>query len=520
MQHRHLRTDLAHAAAFCAALAIIAWLYDYPRIAPLGPTSNHAWRQADGASLALNYAQNGMRLFEPQLHNLFGGEGRAAGELPLLNYAVAALYLVVGHEHAVYRWFNFAVLAAGLFLSSRALLRWTGDPWLALFPPLLLLGSPLIAFYGFGFLPNTTAFGLILIAAYAYLRFAATARRGWLYAAAVFASLAGLTKISALIPFLAIAATTAVFRRFDPAAAERSGLPSWRDLVLASALVLGVNAAWYAWAQHYNALHGSSYFLLETRPLWELPASRIWEDALFLLFRQRRWYFHGAVLLALASLGAVLLVSRHLPPVPRLYLRLCAAGSAAFLLLFFGQLRVHEYYSIDVLPLAVSLLGLGAWLIATRMPRLARSAVFRFALVLLLSLNLQHATARMRRLYNPARIDDAFASLDKRAELQQFTADLGIDRGARALVLGDASPNRALYSLDLRGWSHAGHHLGPAAFAQYAERGVRFLVVLAPSRADESAIAYPGARPIATFDGRIRFYEITPPEHRAPIHGR
>ena len=63
---------LVHAALFVALLGALVWIYDYAAVARVGPISVHAWRQADAASLALNYYEHGMRFFEPRVHNVLG----------------------------------------------------------------------------------------------------------------------------------------------------------------------------------------------------------------------------------------------------------------------------------------------------------------------------------------------------------------------------------------------------------------------------------------------------------------
>ena len=44
--------------------------FDYVHIATLPPLGQHAWRQTDGASQALNYYQFGLNFFKPEVHNI------------------------------------------------------------------------------------------------------------------------------------------------------------------------------------------------------------------------------------------------------------------------------------------------------------------------------------------------------------------------------------------------------------------------------------------------------------------
>lgn len=353
-----------HATAFLGGLLAILWAYDYRPLASLGPISLHQWRQADGASLARSYHDHGMRFLEPQVHNVAGGDHHAVGEFPALYYAVACLYRVFGVHDAIFRWFNFAILVVGLFLYSRALLRWVDDLWLALAlaPPLLLLSSPLLAFYGFNFLPNTTAFALILIAGYAYVRFVETQRLVWFYFACAIACLAGLLKVPALVPFVALVAAGGSLQLLSRREAWVGQVPRWPHLFAAAIAVLGANAAWILWARSYNEQHGSRLFLLGTKPLWEMSRKQFGNNLAFLLTDQRHMYFDLETLLALVLLiGVLLVLARRLPRFVASLFVFTLLGSAAYLVLFFGQLRVHEYYLIDVMPLVALLLALGVW---------------------------------------------------------------------------------------------------------------------------------------------------------------
>jgi len=505
------RRGLVHAVLFAAGLAGFAWAYDYAAVAKLGPVSLHAWRQSDGASLALSYYENGMRFFEPSVHNVERDGGRGVGEFPILYYAVACLYQLFGPDDALFRLFNFAILAAGLFLFSRALLRYVPDPWLVLFPPFLLLSSPLLAFYAFNFLPNTAALGLILIAAFLYTRFDATQRLGWFWAASATAALAGSIKVSVLVPFLALVGAAFVLPLLWPRDAWARRVPRWPHLLAATALVLGSNAAWYLWARHYNQVNDSTRFLLDARPLWSLPAASIAAIA-GVLFKQRRLYFDLGGHAILAVLTAFLIArTRSLPRLLALVFWMMLLGSAAFVVLFFGQLRDHPYYVIDVMPFAALVLALGTGALDRSLRHgLDRWAV-RVGLALLVLTNTESAALRMSRYYalGTFRVPNAYVSLNKREELARFLRDFGIGAPDRALVLGDGSPNTALYYLNLHGWSRAKKNLGPNGLARYAARGARYLVVLAPPRQTRTGDSpFPTARPIAVFDGRIQFFEL------------
>ena len=118
---------------FLVILASMSLAYSYQEILFKRPQSVHYWRQADCASLALNYYQHGMNFFEPQTHNLTSNGGKSGNtctsEVPLLYYSVAVLYHLFGYHEYIYRLLNTLLFFTGLFgLRRRNFLLVLGEP--------------------------------------------------------------------------------------------------------------------------------------------------------------------------------------------------------------------------------------------------------------------------------------------------------------------------------------------------------------------------------------------------------
>ena len=143
---------------FLILVAALSWLYGYHEIIFKRPQSVHYWRQADCASLALNYYQHGMEFFKPQTHNLTSNGGTtgnaSTSETPLLYYTVAVMYHVFGYHEYLYRLLNTLLFLTGLYylyrLSSNVL---RSQFWSTLLP-LLVFTSPVLVYYGNNFLSN------------------------------------------------------------------------------------------------------------------------------------------------------------------------------------------------------------------------------------------------------------------------------------------------------------------------------------------------------------------------------
>ena len=187
------------------ALLLAAALYvGYAEILPLAPQSTHQWRQADCASMASLYHQEGMDFFEPRLHNQFAASGRAVGELPLMPYLAAIGYQLFGQHDGIYRllvclfWF-IGLLA--LFRTQRIFLKgwfWPG----AL--TLLFFSSPLLAYYGNNFLSDVPALGMSLVGWWLVARYYQKSSAKWLWMALAFFLLATVLKITAGIGLVTV----------------------------------------------------------------------------------------------------------------------------------------------------------------------------------------------------------------------------------------------------------------------------------------------------------------------------
>jgi hypothetical protein len=501
---------LAAAAFFLAAL----W-YKYPRVAGYGPVSRHYWRQSDGASFARCYYEEGMRFFQPRLHHVVGGEHAAVGEFPILYYAVAGLYGLFGPRDAWFRVFNFSLFLLGLAaLYSLLLEAYERDIVLALLPPGLLLASPLLAFYSFNFLPNAPAFGLMLCGAWVYWR-GRRANKAWLGAAALaLVVLAGLIKISALLPFVAFVGAGLLCRLFFPKLeSARRLFPSWGALLAAAAVTLAIVSAWYAWAAQYNEKHNAAYFfLISIKPIWAMDKLAIEGATRYMLEHHLPLLYHGSALYILLVANFVLLLFPRLLPAPwYCMLALAFLGSVAYLLLFYDQLMVHEYYFIELAPWATLVFALALWTAKRRLPHLGAGLPWKLALGVLLLLNLRHAAGRLRILYQPDSdyINPAFTSLNKREALHEFLQRHDIAYPQLAVTLPDVAPNATLYYLNLKGWNPHWHTpIDSATIDLYRRLGARYLVITDSTWLEQPDYQWALRQPIGVFDGRIYFFSL------------
>jgi hypothetical protein len=501
-----------HNVLFVLCLGLMAWGYSYPKVVSYGPVSLHYWRQSDGASMARMYYENGMNFFEPMVHNQVGGQNHAVGEFPVLYYAVACLYKLFGPDDAIFRLFNFSIFFLGVLALFNLMLDHLRHVWLAFLPGLMLFASPLVAYYALNFIPNTTALGLFLIAAWIYNRYVLSRKLWVFYLSVLFLLLVALIKVTMLIPFLAwvgagiLLSLIPTWRRYYPAF-----FPPIRHLLVSLPIIVLPFIAWLMWAKQYNEIHGAGIFLLSIKPVWQMAMGDIHWTTKFLLEEQRKMYFHGGTLLLMATGAVVFLIRPKLNLLPLYLLFLFTTlGSIGFILLFYSQLAIHHYYFLDIFPMAMVLICLACyWL--DRSDYLPRHKTLAMVLASgLLLPNVYASVTQLSEYYEigGTHIPDPFPSLLKKEELKRFLQENGIQYPSMAVVVPDISPNNALYHLNLKGWSYD-RPLTEDELKMFAGWEGKYFIVLDSTYLKNNPLPNATSKLIGVFDDHIYFYDLT-----------
>lgn len=498
---------------FWALLVALGLGYGFHRYGWYGPVSLHSWRQADGASFARCYYEDGMDFFSPGVHNLQSGSGKTVAEFPLMYYLAAVMYQFFGPEPIVFRLLNFLALALGLFTLFRLLLRQLGSWAPALLLPFLLLGFPVLAFYGFNFMPNTPALGFLLLAAGAFFRYQRSGQAGHYYLMCLLALLGALIKISMLIPFLALAGTI-FLEKILPRKSEGFRSPAWGPFLASSLLVAALVGGWYQWASYSNHQHGSFILLTGLKPIWDMAA----EDIRFtfqILFREEHHYWEIIVwkytLWLFMGLWALsLLAFRKIPRPAYLFLILLSLGSVSFLLIFFYQLYIHGYYWLDVLALPVYVFALSLWLLKQSFPRILHHLAFHLAFLAFVLLNIHYCYGKMQFFYSEEYVGDLNPGFLKQEALQDFYRRHGISFDSTHVnVAPDMTPNLNLYYLNLRGWPwRMDHDFRDANVVWQANNGVDYFVVTDTAYFHKEGLERTFSCPRLVFDSCIYFIDI------------
>ena len=488
---------------FSTCFYALCWYFNYPHIYTLAPQGQHAWRQTDGASQALNYYQFGLNFFKPEVHNVVLDGGQSAAEFPILYYISALMMSLLGAETGVMRVVHLAFFGIGLWYLFKILRGVSGqlgirngelgvrngqlgmNDWMwemgsfifALGGSLLFFCLPVVVFYAFNFLPNAPALGLIFISWWCFYRFIQEKKSVFLIKTMFWTALAAMIKPTMLISFFVIGGIWLfdLIKNYSYKSSELKGKTSvfnqplketWTFLIVIIPFV-----AWRIWA---NAHSHPELFLNKSLPIWEASKGQNdwtwqWLNEFWLhkiTFTQTTYLFF------IVSFILMLIFIKKIPTWITLAWVLMLLGVLSEGALFFQQFSVHDYYAIDFLMLpafTLIILGLilkqivfnlknngqkslrGTWQLRGQL----LSGSLALIMISLLISNARHAKSDLQDRYNfkDPYLNGENKSLYKTKELRRFIKSLGITPRDTVLSVNDPSPNTTLFYLNLKGFT-------------------------------------------------------------------
>ncbi|HIA05892.1 MAG TPA: hypothetical protein EYN71_04135 [Flavobacteriales bacterium] len=450
--HRMLN-QFKYQLLFVALLVGVFFYYHFDEILFKRPTSVHYWRQADCASLALNYYQGRMDFLHPEVHNLtsdnFTTGYTCTSEMPLLYYSVAILYRIFGYHEFLYRLLNVLIFFIGLFYLYKLFYNLLKHQFWAMCLPLLLFSSPVLAYYSNNFLSNSTALGVVFIAWYHFMEFCRTKDTKYFRRSVLFFTIAGLLKITAL---LSLAAIIAVFILEKLKAEERNRMfpISWRNLWL-FVFSIAVIGAWTTYAAYYNKEHATSYFSTTIFPIWEMSGEEIAavKNGIFKLwfgqyYNEALWSFWF-----LCTLAIVILQKRgnkFLMMVSSLIF-LC---TCAFIALQFAALKDHDYYTINLFILPVVILITLFDLLRTHFRSVLQSKIAMTVVFAFTFFNVNYAMTEINNRYYGWWNHDGIKNDIE--DITPYLRSIGVDRTDAIISIPDKS-HLSLYLMNQKGWT-------------------------------------------------------------------
>lgn len=457
-----------------------------------------------------------MDFFHPRMHHVMSGEGyvTSSGESPVFYYVVAIFYKIFGPHDGIFRLLSLATFLAGLYLLGRIFVEETKDWWAPVVVIALVMCSPVVAFYSFNFTPNIPAQGLTMIGLYFFYRFYRKQKLSLFYISMCLFLLAGLIKISALMSFLIV---------FGLFILERLGWLNKRNPIFKNTLKLlpgflfvfvGLYC-WKLWADHYNEIHDTKYFLSTIKPIWGLDENHF----RYIVRRiEKVWYpsYHHPVVLKLFYVCIPILFFLFKKIKTTLYIGFVVLtfGSLAFLALWFRQFEGHDYYVIEFILLFLLVFLLVFGVLVKWKPKIFSSWVFRALLISGVIYCAFYTKENLNYRYDQNKVFMSYFNPDlyKKEALHGFLNDLEIKYPTKVVVAPDASPNNALYHYNLMGWSelYLGRSIRSKEVKTYAKKGAEYLLIHNKSYLSDPKLKEVLAYPIASFNNSIFVYDIRP----------
>ena len=475
------------------------------------PQSVHVWRQADCASQSLNFHQNKVSFWTPQVHNHAGTNGYAASEFPIIYYVVAKCYDLFGFHEFWHRAATLLVAILGWWCLFLFCARLYENGWVALFPVAFLATSPYYFFYANNFLPNVPAISLALAGWYCFLRYWRSAENKWLWLWGLTFLLSNLLKVSEGISFITTICLFGLL--FVRKSVFKGDVPPKVNLPLlagVSTAVIGLTAWWYLYVRAFNATHGNTGSLLGIYPIW-IMTEQDWSLTKYMVFDVWWTHYHDPLILRLLlGLGVLfILFWRRLDPLLKWATTIVALGVAAYSLLWFKAFGMHDYYTLTqvIFPLflVITLAEFG-WR-AVRGRRLATVA-FSVLLIAIAAIGFENNSRVQHDRYG----DPKYGSVLPRSlhRIEPYLDSIGVKRTDLVVSLPDHSPNISLYLMNRPGHTEA-------FFGQdfrmdwYQQKGAKYLIINDSSYLKKEQYQPYYQRQIGYYDG-VWIFDIRPEE--------
>ena len=498
----------------------ISFLFSYHKIFHYAPSGSHTWRQTDCTSIVQNYYQNGMQFFEPRVqHNLNGDSKAAPSEFPILYYLTAAIYGITQPHDGILRLINWGLLLIGFWGLTKITFGLTKDTFYSLSVPLLLVASPVIAFYSFNYIPNSPALGLCFLASYFFYEFFKTEKQSWWIASILTFLFAGLLKIPTLVPLVAIFGVL-FLEKMNWVRFKSEGTifkKGWWNLI-PFIIVFAIIGSWITWVINYNEVNRCGIFLAKAKPLWSLKEPLITQTWHWIILKGAPTYHHRITRYFIfgAAFLLILFFRKKQPKLLYAFNILIFLGALFSFILFFRQFFIHDYYAIDLMYFPAIVLISFFYVLKNKFPKIGNHLVTKILFAGFIGFNLYMTSLNVQDRYDPEFKFNKHVnySLHKTDELRQFLSDLGIKYPNTALAMEDDSPNTNLYYFNLKGWS--GFAINDKPFKPKLtnhfihELKVEYLIM-----SDSTHLKHENMQPfldhhLGTFDNSIFVYDLRP----------
>jgi len=420
-------------------------------------------------------------LFEPAMLNLGDNlDSQSVGEFTGIYFIVGRLWAIFGPHEYIFRIFTLLFLFTGLFFLFRLSEKILSNSVLGIITSLFIMTSPLIVFYGTGFVVNVPSFSLELIAWYFFYRFYSQEKTKWLGISMLFFLFAGLLKITGLISFIALIGIF-VLEKLRFVKFKNTGLIFYKGFYhfIPFALVIIMTSFWVWFTFKYNEKHFGGVFSNHTHPIWDMSKESFSLSITHLFQFWLKQYLPVPMhIFGIILFFVVILFGMKVNKFLWYLSVILSAGAAGFLILFYGGFPYHDYHLANLFVLFALLLIFSIFIVRKRLPKFGNSVIFFSFLSIFLIINILICEKSLWEKRYSWQNDMYKYNYSHFKEMVSKFEGVGIKKDDYMISLPDYSPNISLYFLKRHGWTDfASNFKDTLVFETRIMQGAKFIVI-------------------------------------------
>lgn len=456
----------------------LCWFYNYSETFFQPPQSVHIWRQTNGLSITQMYYDYNLNFFQPEIQNQMSDEGvsgKTVGEFPVIYYAVAKIWHVIGKSEWSFRLFQLLILFSGIFLLFRILIPITGNAVRAGFISMLVFTSPMFVFFGPNFLPDAPALAFTFVAWFFLYQFTQKRRNITLWLSAAFFFLAISLKITTATSFIAIGAWVVIEALFMKPEKRVFRFRFVHYIPFLVSVILLV--AWNYYVDYYDSLHKADFSFRGIWPIWGMAPgqfARIIDVLDKIYFKE---FFSPPLQYATILVWLFMLIKiKKVAPFFRFLLVVMPLGFAAILALWFQVLEGHDYYLITQMQVLVMVWAI--FFVYLKEKKFWNHPVVYILLLVVFGFLANDGMIRHKERYVGWMNDGYKLYMDALTQIGPYFEKWNIQPEDKVISIPDHSINASLYYMNRKGYTDFGSDFTQeATFRKRIYQGAKYLVI-------------------------------------------
>lgn len=475
------------------------------------PMGIHQWRQTDCLVITRNYMK-GTPFFEPEMDILLADNytsGKTAGEFPLLYYINGKIWNLIGENVLSYRLLYALISFVCLYLFYKGMYIILQNKFYASIMTLTLYTSPVFVFYSISFLTDTPAFCFSIMASYFLLKYFDGRKMKMFYVSMVLFSLAGLLKVSSLIPFAFFGFILFIEQVFNVSTIYNRKLFKgiWKEWAGMIGVVL-IIVAWYIYAEHYNTIHHFKYTFNAPYPAWHITKEEV-PDLIERIKNLMSPIFHSRIIwLGMCFLFIFNLFQRKkLPLIAYLSNIIIPIGGLIYFILWLPLFANHDYYYTPFLNVMLGILI--PFLIYLKNNLNTRTIYVILSIITIYNAIYAINVTDLRKVSQSGDYKiignelfvkfmqwsnwDKSVNWDRFKNIETTFQQLGISKSDKIITLPDPSFSISLYYANRKGWTNFENYNNSNQIEMLKQKGAKYLLIL-----DEKFLSKDFIKPFTT----------------------